>query len=283
MLTPPYPVSTSHGLGTLLLTIIALLPLLVNQLDGYVRGLEKIKSSRRYRLEIRGYRIGLSAQHANLLNTLELLLEDIVDDYDKRQALITDPKGPGWTSPDLQQKLVQKLGRNNAVFLETATGLCELLNSLAKKLGLKDADRLKTDSLPFSQALKFRMMFSRAVYDDLLAKIDATNQILRSLADHSRHRPQIRGSHRQKKVLRAYQTARKHARALYNSIVRGHCWKCLNTCQHSVRLQLQLVSIQSAQPAVDGAMITGHTLILSSSQVGSKKRWWKGSFSSTGR
>jgi hypothetical protein len=122
---------------------LTLLPLLVNQLDGYVRGLEKIKSSRRYRLEIRGYRIGLSAQHAILLNTLELLLEDIVDDYDKRQALITNPKGPGWTSPDLQQKLVQKLGRNNAVFLETATGLCELLNSLAKKLGLKDADRLK--------------------------------------------------------------------------------------------------------------------------------------------
>jgi hypothetical protein len=122
---------------------LAVLPLLVNQLDGYVRGLEKIKSSRRYRLEIRGYRIVLSAQHAILLNTLELFLEDIVDDYDKRQALITDPKGPGWTSPDLQQKVVQKLGRNYGVFFETATGLSELLNSLAKKLGLKDADRLQ--------------------------------------------------------------------------------------------------------------------------------------------
>ncbi|KAL2783483.1 hypothetical protein BJX66DRAFT_344885 [Aspergillus keveii] len=88
-------------------------------------------------------------------------------------------------------------------------------------------------------------------------------------------RPQVRGSPRQKKVLRAYQTARRHARALYNSIVLGHCWKCLNTCQHSVHFQLDLAPLPSTGTAAHATSISGHTLILSASQVGFKGRWYE--------
>jgi hypothetical protein len=76
---------------------LAILPLLVNQLDNYARGLEKMKAFRRYKWHLDDYSTGLSAQYAILLNTLELSLEDVVDDHDERSELINNPKGPGWS------------------------------------------------------------------------------------------------------------------------------------------------------------------------------------------
>lgn len=40
---------------------LALIPLLVNQLDNYARGFERIRALRRYRRELQSYATGLSA------------------------------------------------------------------------------------------------------------------------------------------------------------------------------------------------------------------------------
>jgi hypothetical protein len=116
---------------------LALVPLLVNQLDNYARGLEKIRTFRRYKWQLEDFSTGLSAQYAILLNTLELCLEDVVDDHDERSELISNPRGPGWSEKGFQRKLSQKLDRNYVPFSRTTRGLCDLLEDLSRKLGME--------------------------------------------------------------------------------------------------------------------------------------------------
>lgn len=74
---------------------LAILPLVVNQLDNYARGLEKIKAFRRYKWQLEDFSSGLSAQYAVMVNTLEHSLEGVIDDHDQRSDLIKNPRGPG--------------------------------------------------------------------------------------------------------------------------------------------------------------------------------------------
>jgi hypothetical protein len=112
----------------------------VNQIDAYVRGIEKIKGLRRYRREFQGYSTGLRTQHTILMNTLEEALEGVVDDEDQVSELISDPQGEGWKSPDLQKRLRWKLDRNYEVFMGNMAGLSELLEQLAHKLEIGATD-----------------------------------------------------------------------------------------------------------------------------------------------
>lgn len=122
--------------------ILAIIPLLVNQIDGYVRGLEKIRSLRRFRNGLKRYSTGLGAQYAILLNTLELSLEGVVDNHDERLELISNPRGAGWKSAQFQEKLRGRLGRDYHVFISTTTELSDMLGELSNKLGLEEADKL---------------------------------------------------------------------------------------------------------------------------------------------
>ncbi|KAF3401612.1 hypothetical protein F1880_010064 [Penicillium rolfsii] len=113
---------------------LAVLPLFVNQLDDYIRGIEKVRGMRRYRREYKAYSVGLNTQYVILLNTLEQALEGVVDDEDEISKLITEPRGAGWKEPSLQSRLHLKLGRNYDVFLNNMTGLWELLRQLSERL-----------------------------------------------------------------------------------------------------------------------------------------------------
>lgn len=100
----------------------------------------------------------------------------------------------------------------------------------------------QTESPDIIKGLRFRMVFSRPIYDDLLSKMDSTNQILKTLSEQSYQRiiqSQRAGvSHRWKRGLARYQAVRRHAKALYNAVVQGQCWKCACIDQHSVYFEL---------------------------------------------
>lgn len=125
--------------------VLAILPLIVNQLDSYVSGIETLKSfrTRRYRRQFEEWSTRLGTQHAILLNTLEQSLEGLVDYDDDISELINNPKGRLWKDPAFQKKLAKKLDRNYGVFLRTMTELSTLLETLSRKLGLEFADPLK--------------------------------------------------------------------------------------------------------------------------------------------
>src|SRR5947207_15985548 len=112
--------------------VLAILPLLVNQLDNYVQGLETIKSfrTRRYRRELEGYLTRLGTQQAILLNTLEQSLEGVVDCEYEVSELIQNPRGPQWKDSAFQAKLREKLGRDYDPFIGTMAQLSNLLEDL---------------------------------------------------------------------------------------------------------------------------------------------------------
>jgi hypothetical protein len=118
--------------------VIAILPLVVNQLDAYVQGLETIKTFRtkRYRRELESYLTRLGTQQAIFLNTLEHLLEDIADSDDEIRDLIGNPAGTSWQDPVFQERLHKRLGRDYEIYIRTMTMLSGILQNLSDKLGL---------------------------------------------------------------------------------------------------------------------------------------------------
>lgn len=94
--------------------VLAVLPLLLNQLDNYVQGLETLKGFRakRYRRELDGYLSSLGTQQAIFVNTLERSLDGVVEYQNEVEDLINNPSGTFWKEPTLQSKLKTKMERN---------------------------------------------------------------------------------------------------------------------------------------------------------------------------
>ncbi|EED18571.1 conserved hypothetical protein [Talaromyces stipitatus ATCC 10500] len=245
--------------------VLAVLPLVVNQLDTYARGLETIKGLRRYRWELEGYSSTLSAQYAIFLNTLEIFLQDVVDDHDERSGLISNPNGPGWKDAQFRKGLAEKLGRDYNAFTGTVTALCSLLEEVSNKLGRHTLDYSKAASINSLGSIRFRKILSKAIYEDILNKIDKVNQILKTLSDQSYQLDQARkGRGRWERGLKGHRDSRRHARVLYDILVRGQGWKCPCRNDHTVCFRLDLNTIHSSRNTEHPEKKTRFLIMLSS-------------------
>ncbi|CAI7600542.1 unnamed protein product [Penicillium glandicola] len=224
---------------------LAILPILINQVDAYALGIEKIKLLRRYRRDFKDYSVGLKTPRTILLNTLEQALEGVVDDEYEICQLINSPQGKEWACPALQSRLRRKLDRNYDVFLQNMTSLSDLLEYLSRKLQCNE----DSTNLPETWDLwKFRKILSKAVYDDLLAKINAANTILKLLIDQSDHQEASKKRRQSwSPLLQQYKKARMHAEGLFQTIAEGNYWRCSCKEQHSIQLQLQTNPLESAE------------------------------------
>lgn len=119
---------------------LAILPLLLNQLDDYVQGLQTLKSfrSKRYRRTLYEYFSNIGTQHTLFLNTLERILDGVVEYEDDIDELINNPSGGCWQRVELQKKLENKLGRSYAPFMAEMNQLSGLLQDLKAKLSFED-------------------------------------------------------------------------------------------------------------------------------------------------
>ncbi|KAI1629830.1 hypothetical protein EDD37DRAFT_671581 [Exophiala viscosa] len=197
--------------------ILAILPLIVNQIDAYVQGIETLKvfRDRKYRRQLEEYATGLGTQNAILLNTLERALEGVVDDEDELSNLIDDPQGPSWKDPKFQAKLRKKLDRNFDAFVRNTTAASTHLQYLSHKLGLESLSSMEVlndANVVKREVMKFRNIFSKSVYSELLTKIGNANSALKTLTDQARYREES-GTKRQqlKGPLLKCRAARKHA------------------------------------------------------------------------
>jgi hypothetical protein len=119
--------------------VLALLPLLVNQLDNYVQGLETLKgvTPKRYLRALESYRTNLGTQKVIFFNTLGLLLEDnLVDDGSIISTWISNPRADSRVGRVIHETLQKKLGTSFEAFMRTTRELCDLLEDLSNKLGL---------------------------------------------------------------------------------------------------------------------------------------------------
>ncbi|KAJ5589279.1 hypothetical protein N7537_011957 [Penicillium hordei] len=258
---------------------LAILPLVVNQLDNYARGLEKMKAFRRYKWQLEDFSSGLSAQYAIMVNTLEHSLEGVVDDHDQKSDLIKNPTGVGWEDPEFQNRLIQKLDRDYVPFTGTVRALCRLLEDISHRLGLETGDYCSAISINPLSALKFRRIFNAAIYEDLLDKIDKTNQILKTISEQSQLREKsLKQPARRRRNLKRYREKRAHAKALYGIIGKGQkCGKCLSQDAHFVALQLNREYMDSRDDTHLAPQPTSFYMIASPpencSSTKDKRRW----------
>ncbi|KAJ5361951.1 hypothetical protein N7541_002795 [Penicillium brevicompactum] len=253
---------------------LALIPLLVNQIDGYARGIEKIRLLRNCHRELLTYHTGLNTQHAILQCTLENVLDKVVNDEEAVASLIQDPQGAGWKDATLQKALLRKLGRNYEPFLGNMSSLSELLIRLSKKLELPAMETNQT-STNLHSFWKFWKILSRAVYDDLLEKIEAVNTILRTLIDQANIQEERRERHPPwTSLLRRYQNEREHVEQLFRTIAGGSSWQCHCLEHHCVHIRLQPYLTEHVDKASYPKSPSGFYFIFSNIHASSQTGAW---------
>lgn len=116
---------------------LAILPLLINQLENYVQGIETLGDfrTRRYQRKLDEYSSKLGSQQMSFINTLERSFEGIVEFEDGIDGLEPDKLKALWEKPSVQTVLEQKLGRNYGPFFQNMKQLSKLLEELHQKLG----------------------------------------------------------------------------------------------------------------------------------------------------
>ncbi|KAJ5961322.1 uncharacterized protein N7479_008472 [Penicillium vulpinum] len=223
---------------------LAILPLLINQLDNYVQGLEVIKSfgAKRYRRELESYSSSLGTQQAIFVNTLERALDGVVEYEDGLDELRNNPLGNLWKRPSLQASLHKKLERDFNPFNQKMIKIATLLEELSRKLGLDKnvpVNNYRADQSSIKKEVKkFKDIFSKSIYLSLFARIDAANIILNILVEQSDYRSTIQKRRVSKRLQLRQKRAPKVARSLHNAIIRGKYWKCACLNQHSIHFVL---------------------------------------------
>ncbi|KAL1846840.1 hypothetical protein Plec18170_008982, partial [Paecilomyces lecythidis] len=117
--------------------VLGILPLIINQLDNYVQGVETVRlfQHRRYRRFIERNASILAGEHAILLNTIETLLKHVTSDAELRE-LVANPSGRGWASESLGDKIKGQLGRDYQPFMGVLNETLATLQELSKRLGV---------------------------------------------------------------------------------------------------------------------------------------------------
>ncbi|KAI3069539.1 hypothetical protein CBS147353_7050 [Aspergillus niger] len=219
--------------------VLALLPLLVNQIDNYIQGFQRMTCFKpeNYWREMESYRSILETERAILLNTLLIAVDG--DTHYEYGDWTRDPGSAFWTSQDVWQKLRQKLGSSYEPFTSTINVLSDQLKNLSQKLGLSvdSTGRIDTTSTSsFEEQLKkVRRIFLHPVYKDLIHQVESNNRRLQTLVTQCN---QIRQINAGRAVLpvspEQHQIGRRLASSLYNAIINGDYWRCPCKSQHRI-------------------------------------------------
>ncbi|CAG7924932.1 unnamed protein product [Penicillium olsonii] len=231
---------------------LAVLPLVINQLDNYVQGLETLGDFRtkRYRSRLDQYASNLGSQQAAFINTLERSLEGVIEYEDGFDNLGQDELKAIWERPSVQSFLQKKLGRNYTPFLRTMGQLSVLLKELYRKLGWDEipaeAQKSWDDSSSFNKEVKkFKDVFSKRTYEGLFNQINLANEQLAKLMEQSDHRSRIQKKRISKRPPQRLRLNRKHAQSLHKAILHGKYWACSCRDQHMVHFLLDKPHIEN--------------------------------------
>ncbi|CAG7940044.1 unnamed protein product [Penicillium nalgiovense] len=178
---------------------LAVLPLLLNQLDNYVQGLESIKGFRakRYRRELEGYFTSLGAQQTIFVNHLLRALGG-VEYGDEILDLSHNGLGALWMEQFMQSSLKNKSGEASI------------------------------------QIKNFRDILSKSIYSDIFTRIKAANKTLGTLLEQTDYQNTLRKRRTSKAPFMRQKKVHRSARSLHNAIICGKFWKCSCKDRHLV-------------------------------------------------
>ncbi len=122
--------------------VLAVFPIAVDGLEHFIEGIQTIKYWRRYRVKLQDYAGMMRSARVFYLDTLEELLNGIVQSDEEMAALMADPGGPAWKEPGYEEQLKQRLTRSFDAYLWQLKRLNELLSKLCEKLGVDTAGKV---------------------------------------------------------------------------------------------------------------------------------------------
>lgn len=111
---------------------LAVFPILVDGLVRFVDGVQTIKHWRRYRVRLQDYADRLTSQKVYYEDTLEELLEGLVQSEDELTDLLAQPRGIIWKKPEYEAKLRQRLGRSHETYLRTSDKMVNALYAMCE-------------------------------------------------------------------------------------------------------------------------------------------------------
>ncbi|KAJ5633085.1 hypothetical protein N7490_009424 [Penicillium lividum] len=223
---------------------LAILPLLLNQLDNYVQGLETLGEfrNRKYRRRLESYLTKLGNEQTFFINTLGRSLEGVVEYEDNIESDKISQLKELWERPTLQSILQEKLGIQYRPFLRTMTELSDLLKKLSASLGWDELPDEVTwkDSISFKQEFtKLKHILSKTVYNDLFDRINMANQHLEKLVEHSNRLSVARRRTMKKRPLQQLKRSRRFAHSLHSAVVMGKYWNCSCRDRHVIHFVLR--------------------------------------------
>ena len=115
---------------------LAAFPLVVNGLTHYVNGLHTYQRWRQFRRELSQYSNAFETQRIWYLDTLELLLDGIIDSKDDLAAMIKHPGHALWHTREYDGRLRTRLDRSFELFFNLLTEVIERLEDFGRRSGL---------------------------------------------------------------------------------------------------------------------------------------------------
>ena len=122
---------------------LAVFPIVVDGLEHFVQGLQTIKDWRRYRVKLQDYAGMMESARVFYLDTLEELLNGIVQSEDEMEVLMAKPGGPTWKQPYYEERLKQRLGRSHNAYLRTLETMVDTLSKMCEKLGVNTSGKVR--------------------------------------------------------------------------------------------------------------------------------------------
>ena len=117
--------------------VLAVFPLVLDGLSHWLEGVDKVKRWRRIHRQLKIYEIRLQSQRVTYQNTLEWLLDGIVEADGDIAAMLADPRGKVWKNAKYDHLLRRRLDRAYDSFFETLKSMFTTLGEIEKKLGME--------------------------------------------------------------------------------------------------------------------------------------------------
>ena len=122
---------------------LAVFPIAVDGLEHFVQGVQTIRDWRRYRVKLQDYAGMMESARVFYLDTLEELLNGIVESEDEMEALMSKPGGITWKQPHYEERLKRRLGRSYDAYLRTLKGMINSQSKMCEKLGVSTSGQVR--------------------------------------------------------------------------------------------------------------------------------------------
>ncbi|KAF8248463.1 hypothetical protein K440DRAFT_660790 [Wilcoxina mikolae CBS 423.85] len=225
--------------------VLAIFPVLIQSIDLYIAGADKLKAGRHYKREFRSLHRALSVQELKFQNTYSDLVHrmetaDLLTTEEAHRLL--DVEDTGWNGRDLQQLLCQSLQRPVAeTFTKTVETILEKLHELQKIVVEPDDSSGMDSNILLSMKRGTKLAFRKDNYKSLIEDLRRLNEELTCLSMMLTP-TKAAAKKPERNYATEYNRLRSYARSLYGVLQQGFNLSECECRSHNANLRLRTIA-----------------------------------------